>query len=132
VYGFAVLDYSNLVMKPHDSWADLDNDFYGKVTEFKKYGIKVTVAIGGWNDSEGDKYSRLVNSPAARYESMNNNKKFNFFKYKLYFFLLFSGKSSSSMLLSLSCSTILTVLTWTGSTLAAGRYSVQLTKPNLE
>jgi chitinase len=66
VYGFAVLDYSNLVMKPHDSWADLDNDFYGKVTEFKKYGIKVTVAIGGWNDSEGDKYSRLVNNPAAR------------------------------------------------------------------
>jgi chitinase len=75
VYGFAVLDYSNLVMKPHDSWADLDNDFYGKVTEFKKYGIKVTVAIGGWNDSEGDKYSRLVNNPAARYESLNNNKK---------------------------------------------------------
>jgi chitinase len=87
VYGFAVLDYSNLVMKQHDSWADLDNDFYGKVTEFKKYGIKVTVAIGGWNDSEGDKYSRLVNNPAARYESLNN-KKINFFKSKLYFFLL--------------------------------------------
>ncbi len=75
MYGFAVLDYSNLVMKPHDSWADLDNDFYGKVTEFKKYGIKVTVAIGGWNDSEGDKYSRLVNNPAARYESLSNKKK---------------------------------------------------------
>lgn len=25
VYGFAVLDYSTLVIKPHDSWADLDN-----------------------------------------------------------------------------------------------------------
>lgn len=24
VYGFAVLDYSNLVIKPHDSWADID------------------------------------------------------------------------------------------------------------
>ena len=24
------------------------------------------VAIGGWNDSAGDKYSRLVNSPGAR------------------------------------------------------------------
>lgn len=32
----------------------------------KKRGVKVTVAIGGWNDSAGDKYSRLVNSPAAR------------------------------------------------------------------
>lgn len=25
VYGFAVLDYSNLIIKPHDSWADIDN-----------------------------------------------------------------------------------------------------------
>ena len=37
-----------------------------KVTSLKKYGIKVNVAIGGWNDSEGDKYSRLVNNPSAR------------------------------------------------------------------
>ena len=41
-------------------------DYYRKVTDYKRYGIKVTIAIGGWNDSEGDKYSRLVNSPAAR------------------------------------------------------------------
>lgn len=32
----------------------------------KKNGVKVSLAIGGWNDSEGDKYSRLVNDPAAR------------------------------------------------------------------
>lgn len=32
----------------------------------KKYGIKVLLAIGGWNDSAGDKYSRLVNSKHAR------------------------------------------------------------------
>ena len=39
---------------------------YRKVTEFKKHGIKVTLALGGWNDSKGDKYSRLVNNPDAR------------------------------------------------------------------
>jgi len=66
VYGFAVLDSNNLVIKPHDSWADLDNQFYKKVTSLKRYGIKVTVAIGGWNDSLGGKYSKLVNNPAAR------------------------------------------------------------------
>ena len=66
VYGFAVLDSNNLIIKPHDSWADLDNQFYKKVTSLKKYGIKVTVAIGGWNDSLGGKYSKLVNNPAAR------------------------------------------------------------------
>lgn len=33
---------------------------------YKKKGVKVSLAIGGWNDSQGDKYSRLVNNPAAR------------------------------------------------------------------
>lgn len=28
VYGFAVLDYSNLIIKPHDTWADFDNSKY--------------------------------------------------------------------------------------------------------
>ena len=27
---------------------------------------KVSLALGGWNDSKGDKYSRLVNDPKAR------------------------------------------------------------------
>ena len=76
IYGFAVLDSTTLTMKPHDSWADIDNNFYMKVTEFKKYGIKVSVAIGGWNDSKGDKYSRLVNSPAARRKFITNVVKF--------------------------------------------------------
>lgn len=63
-YGFAVLDSNSLTIKPHDSWADLDNEFYVKVTNMKKKGLKVLIAIGGWNDSLGDKYSRyLVRSP---------------------------------------------------------------------
>ncbi|KAL6266443.1 hypothetical protein P5V15_003293 [Pogonomyrmex californicus] len=66
VYGFAVLDYSELVIKAHDSWADYDNRFYERVVAYKKRGLKVLLALGGWNDSAGDKYSRLVNSPTAR------------------------------------------------------------------
>ena len=66
VYGFAVLDYSELTIKTHDGWADIDNRFYERVVELKARGVKVTLAIGGWNDSEGDKYSRLVRSPSAR------------------------------------------------------------------
>ena len=30
------------------------------------------MAIGGWNDSAGDKYSRLVNSPSARLRFIEN------------------------------------------------------------
>ncbi|KAH8251500.1 hypothetical protein KR038_006505, partial [Drosophila bunnanda] len=66
VYGFAVLDYSELILRTHDSWADIDNNFYTRVTGLKKKGIKVSLALGGWNDSQGDKYSRLVRSPMAR------------------------------------------------------------------
>lgn len=72
VYGFAVLDRQNLVIKPHDSWADIDNRFYERVVELKRKGKKVTVAIGGWNDSAGDKYSRLVRNAAARNKFIAN------------------------------------------------------------
>ncbi|XP_017081494.2 probable chitinase 10, partial [Drosophila eugracilis] len=66
VYGFAVLDYSDLILRTHDSWADIDNNFYTRVSSLKSKGIKVSLALGGWNDSQGDKYSRLVRSPMAR------------------------------------------------------------------
>ena len=41
-------------------------EFYKKVTALKSRKKKVLLAIGGWNDSEGDKYSRLVNSKTSR------------------------------------------------------------------
>ena len=41
-------------------------EYYQKLTDYKRRGVKVSLAIGGWNDSQGDKYSRLVNSPEAR------------------------------------------------------------------
>ena len=39
---------------------------YKKVTDLKKKGKKVLIALGGWNDSRGDKYSKLVNNPDRR------------------------------------------------------------------
>lgn len=66
VYGFAVLNSNTLTIKTHDSWADIDNRFYERVVEYKKKGLRVTVAIGGWNDSLGSKYARLVLDPQAR------------------------------------------------------------------
>ena len=67
-YGFAVLDGSSLTIKVHDSWADVDNQFLKRVVALKKKNpkLKVMLSLGGWNDSAGDKYSRLVNSPSAR------------------------------------------------------------------
>jgi chitinase len=46
----------------------VDNRFLGRIVDLKKKNpkLKVLLALGGWNDSEGDKYSRLVNSLPAR------------------------------------------------------------------
>ncbi len=76
MYGFAVLDHNTLLMKPHDTWADLDNKFYEKVTALKAKGIKVLIALGGWNDSEGDKYSRLVSDASSRAAFIEHALKF--------------------------------------------------------
>ncbi|RXG67229.1 hypothetical protein Avbf_14642 [Armadillidium vulgare] len=46
--------------------------FYRKVAAYSKYGIKVLISIGGWNDSAGDKYHRLVTSPSARANFVTN------------------------------------------------------------
>ena len=58
-------------IRAHDSWVDIseqnkNGEFYKKVTELKSQNRKVLLAIGGWNDSKGNKYSRLVNNPKAR------------------------------------------------------------------
>jgi chitinase len=66
IYSFAILDPDSLLIKSCDTWADIDNKFYQKVTSLKKKGIKVSLAIGGWNDSQTDKYSRLICDAAAR------------------------------------------------------------------
>ncbi|RXG60009.1 hypothetical protein Avbf_10088 [Armadillidium vulgare] len=71
-YAFSTLDSEELIMKPYDSWADIDNEFYAKVTAYSQYGVKVLISIGGWNDSAGDKYHRLVTDPAARANFVTN------------------------------------------------------------
>lgn len=48
------------------------SEFYERIAALKSKGIKVLMAIGGWNDSAGDKYSRLVNLPSARQRFIEN------------------------------------------------------------
>jgi chitinase len=71
-YAFAVLE--NNKIKIHDPWADTTvggGEFFKKIVALKsKPGSrvrKVLLAIGGWNDSKGSKYSDLAKSPQLRY-----------------------------------------------------------------
>ena len=61
-YAFSVLHPESLTIVPHDDWTDLENNFYSQLVSLRTTGVKVLLALGGWNDSEGDKYSRLVGS----------------------------------------------------------------------
>lgn len=65
IYSFGSLDPSTLTVKEFDKWADVDNSLYRRTTSLSK-DIPVLLAIGGWTDSSGDKYSRLVSDSSAR------------------------------------------------------------------
>lgn len=45
VYGFAVLDFENLIIKAHDSWADFDNSKFFLLDCFKRLNSKATVIL---------------------------------------------------------------------------------------
>lgn len=40
--------------------------FYDLLRSYKQRGIKVLLGFGGWNDSAGDKYSRMVSNTTSR------------------------------------------------------------------
>ncbi|KAK0083095.1 hypothetical protein PV326_006871 [Microctonus aethiopoides] len=70
IYAFAGLNPDTLTLQPFDSWADIDNGLYQRVTSMK--GTRVLLGLGGWTDSAGDKYSRLVSSPSGRKNFITN------------------------------------------------------------
>ena len=52
-------------MTPSGPKSDLDDRFYSRVLDRVKQTnteAKVLISLGGWSDSSGDKYSRLVNN----------------------------------------------------------------------
>lgn len=65
IYSFGSLDPTSLTVKEFDKWADIDNDLFRRTTTLSK-DVPVLLAIGGWTDSSGDKYSRLVSDSSAR------------------------------------------------------------------
>ena len=69
IYAFAKLDEESLSMTPSGPRSDLDDGYYKRLqSTVKKQNpdAKVLISLGGWADSAGNKYSRLVNSPKSR------------------------------------------------------------------
>ncbi len=63
VYSFASLDPESLMIREFDPWADIENNLYKRATSLD---IPVLLALGGWTDSTGNKYSRLISDESNR------------------------------------------------------------------
>ncbi len=56
---------------------NVDPELYRQVTALKSQGLKVSLALGGWLDSEnGDKYSKMINNGFARTNFVHDTVKF--------------------------------------------------------
>jgi chitinase len=71
VYSFATLDPEQFIMLEFDPWADVENRLYSRTVKLAN-GKPVLLAIGGWTDSNGDKYSKMVASKKLRANFIDN------------------------------------------------------------
>lgn len=67
IYSYASLDPETLKMIEFDPWGDIDNMLY-KRTTLKNGDVPVLLGLGGWTDSTGDKYTKLVSDPKNRFK----------------------------------------------------------------
>lgn len=65
VYSFATLEPESLELREFDPWGDIENQLYSRTVNLDK-NVPVILGLGGWTDSSGDKYTRLVSNPKRR------------------------------------------------------------------
>jgi len=76
IYAFATLDEKSHTLHIFDEEVDIKQKFYERVTALKSKGVKVSIAIGGWTDSKGSKYSDMVTDPKKRANFVSHVTKF--------------------------------------------------------
>ena len=79
VYAFAKLDEDSLSLTPSGPRSDLDEKFYQRLVDVVKRtnpSARVLLSVGGWSDSGGDKYSRLVNNKTSRAHFVSESLRF--------------------------------------------------------
>lgn len=65
IYAFVTLSEETFLLDIDDS-VNAYKSFLNKTAEIRKRnGVKVLLGLGGWNDSNDDKYSRLAGSPRS-------------------------------------------------------------------
>lgn len=54
----------------------INSGFYKRLTDLKTANKKVLLGLGGWNDSESEKYSKLVSDSNARSKFVSHSIEF--------------------------------------------------------
>lgn len=79
VYGFAILDDDDLTIKMPDYWDAKDEKFLRDLIIFNSRStnpVKISIALGGWKDSRGDKYSKMASDSIKRRKFVDSVIKF--------------------------------------------------------
>lgn len=66
MYAFTILDPESLTIKSYEYRIDIGYQSFRRIAENRQHGIKVLVAIGGFEDSFGSKYGRLLSNANNR------------------------------------------------------------------
>lgn len=76
------MDPESLTIKSYEYRIDIGYQTLQRVAENREHGIKVLVAIGGFEDSHSDKYGRLLSNATARQQFIGSVvqfiKRYNF------------------------------------------------------
>ena len=122
VYAFAKLDEESLVLRPSGPKSDLEAGYYQRVVDrARQQGARVLLSVGGWADSAGDKYSRLVKDPAARKKFVASSVAF----LKQHGFQVCFYMSPSIFIF------LLRVLCWNGTSPSAGKATAPRALPQI-
>lgn len=76
MYAFTILDPESLTIKSYEYRIDIGYQSLRRIAENRKHGIKVLVAIGGFEDSFSNKYGRLLSNADARRKFIESIVKF--------------------------------------------------------
>lgn len=78
IYAFAWMNPTTYELEMFDRWVDSAEglNFYKEITELRSVGIKVLIAIGGWEDSIDRKWSLLFKDPSKMQTFINSVKAF--------------------------------------------------------
>lgn len=72
IYAFAQLDPQTLKIASSNPGLDIKNELYKKVTAHHKFGVKISISLGGWVNSEATKYGPFLSNKTAQHIFIND------------------------------------------------------------